>query len=284
MRNLVFVGIRAILSDMEKKTRKTVFWKIAVRVVLYSLAFFVILPGCVADKAIFQPPKSRFNDQKLLRLEVEPGVWVSLLYLPPPVADAPVLLYSHGNAEDLSWLGPYLAEYTERGYGIVAYDYEGYGQSSGKPSEKNCYRDIDRVYRFLIEEAKILPEKIIIYGVSVGSGPSCYLAEKSRAAALVLEAPLTSAFAVVNMGWMPFDRFPNLKRIGNIRMPLLIIHGDRDTVINQSHGRKLFEAGNEPKQFYSVTGAGHNDIHSVAGDNYWNILNAFIEEKVLRKN
>lgn len=257
---------------MATEERKNVILKATGKAVLCGLAFVSLLPGCVADKIIFQPPDSRVSTQKLLRLEVEPGVFVSLLYLPPPEAGGPVILYSHGNAEDLSWLADYMVEYTRRGYGVAAYDYEGYGQSSGKSSEKKCYRDIDRVYRFLTEEAKIRPEQIIIYGMSVGSGPSCYLAEKSSAAALVLEAPFTSAFAVVGLSWLPGNRFPNFKRIRNIRIPVLIIHGDDDLIINQSHGRKLFEAANEPKYFYSVAGAGHNNIREVAGEDYWKSL------------
>lgn len=242
-------------------------------------AFWFFLSGCVADKIIFQPPSGTRPASPLRLLEVEPGVEISLRYLPPPSDEAPVILYSHGNAEDLSYMENFLQEYRRRGYGIAAYDYEGYGVSGGKPSEKSTYRDIDRVYRFLTDEAGISPERIVIYGTSVGAGPSCYLAEKSPAAALVLEAPFTSAFAVVKMGWLPGNRFRNLRRIGNIRIPVLIIHGDRDSVVPFSHGKKLYERANEPKKFYPVAGAGHNNIHLVAGESYWKELAGHLPAK-----
>mgnify|MGYP000930744208 CR=1 FL=1 len=242
-------------------------------------AFFMFLPGCVADRIIFQPPSGTSPSVPLVRLEVEPGTAITLRYLPPPSEEAPVILYSHGNAEDLSYMEDYLQEFRRRGYGVAAYDYEGYGTSDGKPSEKSTYRDIDRVYRFLTDEAGISPERIVIYGTSVGGGPSCYLAEKSPAAALVLEAPFTSAFAVVKMGWLPGDRFRNLRRIGNIRIPVLIIHGDRDSIVPFAHGEALYEKANEPKRFYRVDGAGHNNIRLAAGERYWRELAGYLSEK-----
>ena len=103
-----------------------------------------------------------------------------------------------------------------------------------------------------------------------------WLATRRRALALVLEAPFTSTFAVAGLDWLPGDRFPNLDRIGRINQPLLIIHGDRDQVIPQRHGRKLADAAAAPKSFYNVGGAGHNNILLVAGREYWNNLREFL--------
>lgn len=162
-----------------------------------------------------------------------------MLYLPPPEGGY-VLLYSHGNAEDLGSVRYRIRQYAERGYGVAAYDYEGYGQSGGEPSEAAACRDIERVWRYLVEERGVPPESIVIYGRSVGSGPSCFLAEKVPARALVLEAPFKSTFSVVGMGWLPFDRFRNIDRVAKIDLPLLIIHGTRDTVVPYSHGEAAF--------------------------------------------
>ncbi len=263
---------------MDKKHRKKLL-KSAVGIAVAVPTFFLFLNGCVADKVIFQPPSRHLFTVPLIYLEVEPGLRIALRYLPPAGNGSLVILYSHGNAEDLSYMENYLQEFRFRGYGVAAYDYEGYGQSDGKPSEANAYRDIERVYRFLTDEEKIAPERIVIYGTSVGSGPACYLAEKVPAAALVLEAPFTSAFSVINLGWLPGDRFPNLRRIGNIRMPVLIIHGDRDSVVPFSHGKELYDKANEPKKFYHVKGAGHNNIHPTAGEEYWSVLSGYLSEK-----
>ncbi len=261
----------------EKRKKKWLKSALGTAIAVPALLFFLV--GCAADKIIFQPPKGQQAFVPLIYLDVAEGVNISLRYLRPQSEDALVILYSHGNAEDLSYMEYYLQEYRARGYGIAAYDYEGYGASDGKPSEQNTYRDVERVYRYLTEEAGIAPGRIVIYGTSVGSGPSCYLAEKYPAAGLVLEAPFTSAFAVVKMGWLPGNRFRNIDRIGNIKMPVLIFHGDRDSVISYSHGQALFEKANEPKQFYLVKGAGHNNIHLVAGENYWQTLGAYFSAK-----
>ncbi len=244
----------------------------------------MFLSGCVADKIIFQPPQGTPMDSaERIRLEVEPGVAVTLLHLPAPPGGF-TILYSHGNAEDLSNIRFRLPLYQRRGYGIAAYDYEGYGQSDGTPSEANACRDIRRVYEYLTGECAVAPESIVIYGRSVGSGPSCFLATEVPAAALVLEAPFKSTFAVVGLSFLPFDRFPNIDRIAGAGMPVLIIHGDRDRVIPQSHGKALFEKAAEPKEFYDVPGAGHNDILYVAGENYWKRLEDFLNRVVPARN
>ncbi|MEG2075272.1 MAG: alpha/beta hydrolase [Victivallaceae bacterium] len=157
--------------------------------------------GC-ADKIIFQPPESRADfDQTQLDLIDIPqsdGVKLSIYYQPAQLGK-PTILYSHGNAEDLSHLVNFLQYCWGRsGYGIAAYDYEGYGRSGGTPSERSVYRDVEAMWRYLTVERKISPDEIIIYGRSVGSGPATYLASRERALGLILEAPFSSAFEVVN--------------------------------------------------------------------------------------
>lgn len=238
-------------------------------------AALLLLPGCV-DRVIFQPPPQRASIPGCFRLELpEEAGHIGARYLPAPEGGF-TLLYSHGNAEDLASAAYRISAYRAEGYGILAYDYEGYGESTGSPSESAAYRDIERCWQFLTVEKQIPPESIVIYGRSVGTGPAVWLATRHRALALVLEAPFTSAFAVAGLDWLPGDRFPNLDRIGRIGRPLLVIHGDRDQVIPQRHGRKLADAAAAPKSFCNVEGAGHNDILLVAGQEYWNNLREFL--------
>ncbi|MBN2643763.1 MAG: alpha/beta hydrolase [Victivallales bacterium] len=233
--------------------------------------------GCFSEKIIFQPQRSGMTpDADMTMLEVAPGVNITLMYLRAP-GSVYTLLYSHGNAEDLFDLKPMLQEYQSRGYSIICYDYEGYGASNGNPSEAACYRDIDAIYQYMIGTLSIAPETIIIYGRSVGGGPSCYLAEKSVAAGLVLESTFTSAFRVLSPIPLPFDKFMNLKRLKNINIPLLIYHGKMDKIIPFKHGKRLYEAAREPKTFVPVDGAGHNDLMLQAGELYWNALRKFTE-------
>ena len=164
--------------------RKGVFCRVAAAVA--ASAAVLLLPGCVVDHFLFQPPGSAAAARTVPaegsgRLTVEPGVEIAFRHLPAPPGGE-TILYSHGNAEDLSGLRYRLPQFPAHGYGIIAYDYEGYGASGGTPSEENVYRDAERVWRYLVEEKKIPAERIVLYGRSLGSGPSCYLAERFPAA------------------------------------------------------------------------------------------------------
>ena len=189
----------------------------------------------------------------------------------------PTLLWSHGNAEDLSNTF-FLELFHQAGFGVLGYDYPGYGISDGKPTEKACYHAIDKTYEYLTETLAISQSNIIIVGQSVGSGPSCYLAEKQPAKALVLITPLTSAYRV-GFGYpiFPCDRFPNLSRIKNINIPLMVIHGDQDTVVPQKHGIALIEAHQATHIFHDLKGRGHNDISGHTIKEIENYLNLFVE-------
>lgn len=255
-----------------------------VRKLLARLFFYIFVPpllliafgwGC-ADAIIFQPPRPEMLPTRdMVMLESPDGRRTACLYLPLSGAEY-TILYSHGNAEDLFDLRYHLEQFRERGYGIIAYDYQGYGASGGKVGEGGCEEDIERVYAHLTGKLGIAPERIVIYGRSVGGGPSCYLASRRRAAALVLESPFTSAYRVMLPFTLPGDRFRNLELMSGIDMPVLIIHGDNDQVINVSHGRRLYAAAGEPKRLWVVPGAGHNDLTEVAGERYWDVLSAFL--------
>jgi abhydrolase domain-containing protein 17 len=121
------------------------------------------------------------------------------------------------------------------------------------PSEKNAYQDIESAYHYLTEKLDISADKIIAYGRSVGGGSAVNLAVNHPLAGLILESSFTSAFRVViPFPILPFDKFPNLQKITKINIPILIIHGTDDQVIPLKHGKKLFEAANDPKLFYGL--------------------------------
>jgi len=155
---------------------------------------------------------------------------------------------------------------------IMAYDYSGYGKSNGTPSEKNCYTDIEAAYKYLVEERRIQPEQIVLYGRSLGSGPSCYLAAKTAGenrsiAGVILQSPLLSAYRVAfNFRFtLPGDRFPNIDYATRIKCPVFIVHGTQDEVVPFWHGQSLFMALQQcwrAKPFW-VEGAGHNNIEAL---------------------
>ncbi len=229
---------------------------------LLLLTVLMIFP----ERVIFQPPRWQGMPEKPLLLQAASET-IAALYYP---ADSPVILYSHGNGEDLSTVRYKLREFQQRGFAVIGYDYQGYGASTGKPSVKGAYRNIEAVYRFLTEKEGIPPEKIIVTGYSVGGGPSCWLASQFPVGGLILEAPFASAFqAVLPFSNLPGDRFPNLKYIRQCQVPILIFHGEYDRIIPVRNAKKLFAAAPEPKKLILVPGAGHYDLQDCLGEQYW---------------
>ncbi|MEA4861697.1 MAG: alpha/beta hydrolase [Victivallaceae bacterium] len=235
------------------------------------LAVTVVMMGACVDSFIFHPPApAKKRDPRIVMLPVAgTDEKIAAIYTPPGKRDF-VFLYSHGNAEDLSTVLPLVPP----GCGVLVYDYEGYGASTGSPGEKECYRDIETAYRFLIETQGIPPRKMVVYGFSVGSGPACYLAEKYPVGGLVLESPFTSTIRVVLPFTLPIDRFPNIDRIRKVRCPILIFHGTADHVIPLSHGKTLSEAA-PGSRFVPVSGADHGEV--VAGGEYLPELEKFVD-------
>ncbi|MBQ9087545.1 MAG: alpha/beta hydrolase [Lentisphaeria bacterium] len=196
-------------------------------------------------------------------------------------AGMPVILYSHGNGEILAWVKPLLERFIARGYGVMAYDYAGYGNSTGVPGEVQAYKDIDAAYRYLVDKENIQPGDIVVMGFSVGSGPSCYLAAREKVKALVIVSGFASAAQVVLPFSVPFDKFPNAERLKKCRVPLLIFHGKNDKVVPIRNGEKLFESSAAPVRKFYREDAGHNDIFQRT-TNFFRKFEDFLNETVKR--
>ncbi len=185
----------------------------------------------------------------------------------PNAAARHTIFYFHGNAEDLGDNLPLLREFYAAGFAVLAFDYRGYGRSGGKASEANVYADTRAVFAYAREKLGITPERMIVVGRSVGSGPAVELAAHEPVAGLVLISPFMSAFRVLTrVKILPFDRFDNLAKIGRVRAPILIFQGTADEVIPFAHGQSLFAAAPEPKRASWIEGVGHNDIFERAGE------------------
>ncbi len=242
------------------------------------LVVLLLLLGSVirfSDRVIFRPPHPGkvVMESFLLELPDEAGA-IRVCYSPAPPGGI-TILYSHGNAQDLGTIWPQLGAYRKRGYGVLAYDYEGYGGSTGQPSEMAVYRDAERCWQFLTEEKGISPKSIALCGHSLGTGPSVWLATRHSALSLELDAPFTSTFAVAGLGWLPKNRFPNLKRIKQIIPPLLIVHGNMDQVIPYRHGIALFDNAPEPKRFLEIQKGSHTP--PLSRSEYWTTLQEFLD-------
>ena len=232
-----------------------------------SLAFIYVALCLVAcgfsNKFIFYPPPAQYT-AKASRLQMLPGKdgrQVAAFWYPPQSPDDPVLLWSHGNAEDLGGLAPLYTELRAQGVGILGYDYPGYGLSDGSPTERGCYEAADAAVTFLTTHENIPVENILLVGQSVGSGPACYLAEHHNFRGLVLISPFRTAFlTATRIPLFPGDKFKNIKRIDRIDEPLVVIHGKNDKTIPFTDGKALYERHGGPKRFIAIPDAHHNNI------------------------
>jgi fermentation-respiration switch protein FrsA (DUF1100 family) len=255
--------------------RRIVVGIVRVLAAVYGIVLALVW-GC-ANSMMFHPPHSYADGPEIRKLLTRSGRKISAVYLSHPKAEY-TILFSHGNAEDLGACEDFLQEASTHGYNILGYDYQGYGTSEGKPTEKNTYDDITAAYDYLTETLGTRPERILVLGRSIGSGPSVWLAAQRPVGGLILEGAFTSTVRVVfRVPILPFDPYDNLGRIGQVRCPILSIHGRQDRVIPFALGQALFARANEPKMSLWVDGADHNDLLDVAGEAYWKAIGELTE-------
>ncbi len=200
-----------------------------------------------------------------VRLKTADGLSLLSWYLPPREG-RPVIAYFHGNGGHIGYRAERLRWFARDGYGVLMAEYRGYGGNPGTPSEAGLSIDARAALDFLDGEG-ITPNRLVIYGESLGSGVAVPVAAQREVAALILEAPFTSVAEVAqyHYSFMPAaalvrDRFDSLSRIGNVKAPILVLHGERDRVVPIRFGRALFEAAPGPKEFWVAREAGHENL------------------------
>jgi fermentation-respiration switch protein FrsA (DUF1100 family) len=192
-----------------------------------------------------------------------------------------VTLYLHGNGGNVSCRPGHLREMTAAGASVLIPDYRGYGRSGGRPSERGLYRDADAGYDYLISQG-YEPGQIVLHGESLGSAVAVDLAARRPCAGLVLECPFTSAADMAGrvvplLGPLFVRGFDARRKIGRVRVPVLIIHGDDDRTVPYAMAQALLAAANEPKSLWTVEGARHLTIVEVGGPRYRARLQMFYE-------
>ncbi len=187
--------------------------------------------------------------------------------------DAPVghLLLCHGNAGNVGDRVLHAALLTAAGFDVLLFDYRGYGQSSGTPSEDGTYRDARAALACLLEQQGVDATRVIYLGESLGGAIALDLALEHPPKGLVLLSVFTGVrdlgrlhYPFVPSALVP-DAYPTRSRIRDLRAPLLVLHGDRDEIVPLAQGRALFEAAPDPKHMHVLSGLGHNDLIPLAG-------------------
>jgi len=183
----------------------------------------------------------------------------------PPRGDGPVVIYFPGNGELISSPVARYRALMARGIGVIALSYRGYGSSSGAPTEDGLHRDADAAYAFAA--ARYPPDRIVLWGHSLGTGVAVKLAAEKPIAKLILEAPYSSIadvaaarFPFAPVRWLMKDQFHSDQWIGAVKAPILIMHGGRDGVVPIRFGERLFALAPEPKRFIRYDEGHHNDL------------------------
>jgi fermentation-respiration switch protein FrsA (DUF1100 family) len=207
------------------------------------------------------------------------GVTLIAWYLPAQ-AGKPTLLYFTGNAGNVADRAGKIARIGSDGFGVFMLNYRGYGGSGGRPSEAKITADALLAYDCLRAQG-VSPSEIVLYGESLGTAVATRLSLQREAFALMLEAPFTSVVDVGKLLWPGFplgaimvDQFRTVDDIGQVTVPLFIIHGARDSVIPLDQARHVYHAANDPKKMVVVPLADHNDLFERGA---WNDARAFLE-------
>lgn len=198
------------------------------------------------------------------------------------------IIFCHGNGGNISnigWVGERLAA---RGFDVLLFDYRGYGKSSGHAySEQGIYRDADAAYDYMVNIRGVAPERLVLYGQSLGTTAVADVASRRPCGAIILESGLSSAQDMTakllpsSLAWahlFTLNRFDSARKLALVHCPVLVTHGDPDPVIPSTEGRALYAAANEPKQLLIFSGSGHN-VFGSGGDAYLDVISKFVQAK-----
>ncbi len=229
--------------------------------ILFIYVAFAVIMYVFQDKFLYFPAKDRLDPVAFGLKDFQPVQTSTSDNIPlamwwkAPLTGYPTIIYFHGNAGHLGDRAYKFAAMAKAGFGVLALSYRGYGASGGTPSEAGLYEDARAAVAFAKEHLAILPESIILYGESLGSGVAVHTAAVQPVAMVVLEAPYTSVmqrakerFPFLPVGIMLRSEFDSIGKIQMIGAPLLIFHGEQDAIIPIEHGRAVLDAANDPKK------------------------------------
>ena len=288
------------VGERPKGAKRFSLRKPAVRLSLYAVVLLLILGSCVERierffiyqpaREIFLTPGDRGVPFEDVRFQASDGVKLHGWFVPARAGGTaagrtPTLTWVHGNGGNLSHRVDNIALLHQKvTANVFIFDYRGYGRSEGTPSEEGTYRDAEGAVRYLLSRKDVDRDRLVHFGRSLGASVALEETLRRPPAGLILESPFTSVGAmakklyVVPIGRYMKTKYDNLSKIKKIRLPLLVLHGDRDGIVPFSMGKTLFEAANGPKAFYVIQGAGHNDTYAAGGEAYFQRLDAFIRK------
>ena len=243
--------------------------------------YFIYFP----DSEITQDPGDRGLEFEDVNFTASDGVGLHGWFVPGGDQAATTWVWFHGNAGNISNRVDNLAEVHQRlGVSVFIIDYRGYGRSEGTASEDGTYLDAEAAVAYLRSREDVDGARLVLFGRSLGCAVAAETALRTDVSALVLESGFTSIQAMAQrhysylpgIGRVVQTRYDCLAKVRDVRVPVMVLHGDRDEIVPHEMGRELFEAANEPKRFYTIEGAGHNDTYLAGGPAYYDALAGFL--------
>ncbi|HEX6433966.1 MAG TPA: alpha/beta hydrolase [Gemmatimonadales bacterium] len=246
----------------------------------------IYFPG--SQRSLLAPPSSLGLPVERIALTTQDGLTLGSWLIPAgPDSTGLWLLICHGNAGNLSEFDRPVHYAGLRGLGLnlLAFDYRGYGESEGAPSESGLYKDADAAYRYLRDGRGIPADRIIVFGHSLGSAVAVDLASRVPVGGLIVEGALTSVvdrgqelYPYIPVRWIAGTRFASLEKISKVMVPKLFLHATGDEVIPLAHGRRLYQAAPPPKTMVELRG-GHGDAFDVDSATYFGAIRRFIADQ-----
>lgn len=214
-------------------------------------------------------------------LQTKDGFSLHGWFVPTQAARGTVLFF-HGNAGNISHRIDYLSMFHRLGYQTFIFDYRGYGQSSGTPSEPGTYADAEAAWNYLVEEKGIQPDRIALFGESLGGAVAAWLAAHERPGLLVLASAFTSLpdmaekiYPFLPVRLLSRFNYNTLEYLRSVVCPVLIAHSPQDEIVPFAHGQALYEAAPEPREFIELEG-GHNDGFIFMREAWMRVLSEFM--------
>jgi len=211
------------------------------------------------------PAEAGLPQAEVVKVPTEDGLELTSWFVPLKGSRYTAVVF-HGNAGNVAYRDFLAHILLDAGCAVLLLEYRGYGGNPGSPSEQGFYRDARAAARFLESRPDVDPQRLVYYGESLGTGPATQLAVERPPAALVLNSPFMSMpdvaaehYWYLPARWLVWDKFDNISKIGKVKCPVLVIHAERDRIVPTAHGKRVFEAANEPKELCLVPNAGHND-------------------------
>lgn len=211
------------------------------------------------------------------------GIMLNGWYIPCDSARA-AILFCHGNAGNISHRLDSIRLFNSLRLDVFIFDYRGFGRSPGKSGEKGTYNDADAAWTYLTETRNIDPERIVVFGRSLGGAVASNLAYERPVGGLIVESSFTSVVDLASeIYWfLPvrlLSRFNynTLEKIKDIKCPKMIIHSVNDEMISFKHGRRIFDAAEKPKEFFELSGS-HNEGFLVNSELYKSKVDSFLKQ------